>query len=750
MDVDSHRGIVNDQPIKDSSEDLLDRTDFANDLSKMLSKWRSDKSLVISLNGDWGSGKSSIKNMAISKLLEDDTQEIDVVEFSPWEWAAQEKITSTFFSEISNSIGRKSKDENSKALAGTYERYGQYLNTGELAAKGIAASFPIVLILMASAGFGGNLLSEYFGGSVVNVLFALLAVVGASCAWGGKILRSISKSHKLQAEKNKQSLDDVRSELTKLLSKRNCPIIVVVDDLDRLTSEQLRMVIQLVKANSEFPNLIFILIFQKDIVENKLHDGPQNGRDFLEKIVQIPIDIPKIEISRIHDILETRINEIVGTHDSANRLFNRDRWIHLFSTSLHHYFDNLRNIYRFTSTLSFQYSLVSKGKEIEVNPVDLIAMECLRVFEPSVFNQISRTKDELTSRPHLNTSKRDKIIESAVDLILSAPDIKNLVAVKQILKELFPNITTALGENRNISEAEERSFITDLRICCDSHFNKYFQFSVPLGQISHSDIQEIISLTSDREVFLNRLLQLQKNGLLKQFLYDFESFSVEVPLINKYEYVRALIDIGDMLEKETLTGLASIRTIDHLERILVQYLRRIECIEERSSLVFDCFKDSSALVVVEGILIADESRRKDKSHNLVLSDAVFNNMKEEFVNKLNDMSENSPDELMSNEHLASFLYRWSNWGEESIVTDWLASQTYTLEGCLRLIKHLVTETTIYESSRYAPKRLYGIKLTDKEKFIPIKKISTVLDDSNIEGLSSPDKQAIEYFQEALT
>ena len=55
-----------------------------------------------------------------------------------------------------------------------------------------------------------------------------------------------------------------------------------MDDLDRLTTSQLRMVFQLIKANLEFPNVVFLLLFQRDLVEDKLNDGAQLGRDYLE------------------------------------------------------------------------------------------------------------------------------------------------------------------------------------------------------------------------------------------------------------------------------------------------------------------------------------------------------------------------------------------------------------------------------------------------------------------------------------
>ncbi|MBJ6923182.1 P-loop NTPase fold protein, partial [Vibrio cholerae] len=83
------------------------------------------------LHGDWGSGKSSIKNMALSRLEEISEDKPDVIESSPWEWAAQDKIPASFFQEISKSIGRTDKSKSGKKLAATLKKYGLYLNTGE-------------------------------------------------------------------------------------------------------------------------------------------------------------------------------------------------------------------------------------------------------------------------------------------------------------------------------------------------------------------------------------------------------------------------------------------------------------------------------------------------------------------------------------------------------------------------------------------------------------------------------------------
>src|SRR5690606_12867123 len=105
-------------------------------------------------------GKSSIKNMALSRIEAISEDRPDVIEFSPWEWAEQEKITVSFFQEVSKSIGRKDQSQSGKKLAATLKKYGRYLNTGEAVVSGISSALPSLFVLATLIVVGGNISSE--------------------------------------------------------------------------------------------------------------------------------------------------------------------------------------------------------------------------------------------------------------------------------------------------------------------------------------------------------------------------------------------------------------------------------------------------------------------------------------------------------------------------------------------------------------------------------------------------------------
>jgi len=496
-DKDLH-GFSSDRPIRTAEDDLLERSKFAKDIAHALSNWHGKDSLVVALHGDWGSGKSSIKNMAISELEKTENTP-DIIEFSPWEWAAQDKITAAFFQEISTVLGQKKEE---KKLASIFRKYSEYLITGKSIIDEFNSSvLPSLYVSLPFLSAVGIFADEGLYKIISAILLATIGVATAIITWGKSILEKFGKSEENSKE---ASLGQLKNELTKLLLKRGKSLLVIMDDLDRLTSEQLRMVFQLVKANAEFPNVVFLLLFQRDLVEEKLNDGKQTGRNYLEKIIQVPFNIPKIEPSQVHNVLFKNLDKLLEKDKSIEKIFDEGYWGNVFYSSLFAYFDNLRNVYRFSSTFSFHFSLFQGPLAFEVNPVDLIAIECLRVFEPEVYKEIAHSKKLFTNNGYgLNSNKIDKTKEIIKEIIAKSSEGKSDY-IEKLIKLIFPTIEWALGGS-HYSDFSDQWFKA-MRICHPSNFDKYFQFSIPTGEISHSELQEMLELTSDREAFKARLL----------------------------------------------------------------------------------------------------------------------------------------------------------------------------------------------------------------------------------------------------
>lgn len=89
----------------------------------------------------------------------------------------------------------------------------------------------------------------------------------------------------------------------------------MIDDIDRLSYDEIAAVFQLVKSLADFPHTVYILSFDYDVVVRALEQSQRGlGAEYLEKIVQIPFAIPVAEISTIQKILFHELDELIENY----------------------------------------------------------------------------------------------------------------------------------------------------------------------------------------------------------------------------------------------------------------------------------------------------------------------------------------------------------------------------------------------------------------------------------------------------
>lgn len=82
----------------------------------------------------------------------------------------------------------------------------------------------------------------------------------------------------------------VKRKIISKLKKQKQKIIVVIDDIDRLNNSQIRAIFQLVNSLAGFPNMIYLLAFDREIVVQwPCGRAEVCGEEYLEKIIQVPL-----------------------------------------------------------------------------------------------------------------------------------------------------------------------------------------------------------------------------------------------------------------------------------------------------------------------------------------------------------------------------------------------------------------------------------------------------------------------------
>lgn len=222
--------IPTDHPIETAEDDFLQRSELAKSFARRVLSLPKRKGLVVGVFGPWGSGKTSFINLARSTFKDD---KVPVLVFNPWMFSGAEQLVERFFAELSDQL----KLRDFRELGNALEEYGAVL-TGRL-------------------GF----------------LFRLTGI----------FLR-----------RRYPGLSGHRQKIKEALAKQNKPIVVVVDDVDRLSGSETRDIFKLVRLTASFPNIVYIVACDRQRVETALHDDGVDGRDYLGKIIQLPFDLPEI------------------------------------------------------------------------------------------------------------------------------------------------------------------------------------------------------------------------------------------------------------------------------------------------------------------------------------------------------------------------------------------------------------------------------------------------------------------------
>ncbi len=738
-----------DRPITQTDEDLLGRDGFAKSLAAAIKGWQNKDSLVIALYGPWCSGKSSIKNMTLETLRLANQNPILVVEFNPWQWSGQNQLLDGFFREIGLALGKTDPGESSKKRAAKWAEYAATWKAGAFAASGFQKIIVVMVLIIAAVGLSSLFEHEWLKvvqpiiGSLALFLLALELLYG----FIGKLSEKIASVFEARSKAQAQSLANQKKELALSLKELESPVLVVIDDIDRVSPDEIRLIFQLVKANADFPNLVYLLLFQRDIVEAGLTYQPGiNGKEFLEKIVQVGFDIPHIERTKLEKVLFAGLDELLS-NESVSKRFDEKRWNNLFIGGLHLYFQTLRDVYRYLATLSFHFSLFRGTGSFEVNPVDLIALEVLRVFEQGTYQRLASAKLELTYvRPsthesHTQNEQTRKFIESIVD-DASHPD-----QVREIVKQIFPTVEWIFGGSMYSHDFIEKWF-RELRVCHTDVFDRYFHLTISEGDVSQSELDWILSLVGNRQGLVEEFRGLNNRGLLGTLLNRLESYKQTIDLSKSVPFITALFDIGDELPEEE-GGFLSISPETRIYRIIFGHLKQEGDIEKRGQILKEAIRATSGLFlpVYTASLESSEEGETRALDSTTVNDADLHDLHQVCVEKIEHAAEAGT--LANHPKLVIILYRWKKWGAAENSQQWVETLSESIPGLLKFLSACLHRSTSHGWGDFVSQEHWRINLETIEAFVSTTTLEQKLTQVSVESLSKKEKEALEAFKKAV-
>lgn len=251
-----------DQPLTDPADDKLNRSRFSEEIARSIANWSGRDSLVVSLTGEWGTGKSTIKNFVVHHLR----GKAHVLEFNPWQWSGQDKLLEAFLWQVGALFGQEDIAKRTKRLGSKWKAYASILKVGGVLSAPVQKLAAGLLSLSAI----GVVLSALFRAPLWVLIITTALCLALSIGFIARVAAGIATALSDWATFREKPIGEFRAEIEQEMKKLDRPVVIFIDDIDRLTDGEIKLLIQLVKANAQFPNLVFFLLFQKNIVTKAL------------------------------------------------------------------------------------------------------------------------------------------------------------------------------------------------------------------------------------------------------------------------------------------------------------------------------------------------------------------------------------------------------------------------------------------------------------------------------------------------
>lgn len=648
-----------ERPIEKLADDQLSRSGFAIAMARTIAAWRDRESLVLAIYGPWGSGKSSLRNMILDALAQDKAKTIHL-EFNPWEWSGQDKVLEGFFGELSAKLGASDQSKAAGKTALVMRMYGAMFSVAALITGALRPLIAGLFLVLGIVGIVPLFVTNTFFLRVLAVL-GFASVIVSFLTWSSQLTDRLAAYLTAKSEVGKKSVADVKKELGILLKTLQNNLLVVIDDIDRLTPEGVRMVFQLVKVNADFSNVVYLLLFQREVVEKALSQGELDGAQFLDKVIQVGFDIPKLSAETLEETLQSAIGSVLE-QSPANQQFDTSRWTTLFLSAIRPYFRTLRDVKRITNTLNFLFEMYKFGDTFDVNPIDLIALEVLRQFEPSVYHRLHEASTLVTGYRTFDAPKGEK---KDVDALFT--NARRSDYAREIVAELFPEVTRLLAESDSVIDpATSGVLLADLRVCHPDMFERYFKFSLGEEDLSEAEIASVLELAGrDRYELVSKLKDLHQRHLLPALLTRLRVDKPLIPPSRIDRFITALFDIEkELAAQPPKPGKANVSVEQRALFIIRSLLRRAS---ERGTILHNAIKNTTGLYLP----LLTFGAPKEQSERLV-SEQVEEDLREESIRKIRDAALSG--QLLSHFKLKDILYYWSTRGPVDEAPNWVASQ----------------------------------------------------------------------------
>lgn len=512
-------------------------------VNRLLNTDLSKKSFAVGITGGWGSGKSTFL-----KTLKDGENgfkdKVEIVEFNPWMCQSPDQVIADFFNAL-----REQLSSRHSRLSRPIKEYAQVLNT-------VAASTP----------------------------FESFTKIGS--LWP-----------------NDKSLQKKKEHLSQQLQKMEKPVVVFIDDLDRLESREIFEVLRLVRNTGDLCNIIYVVAYDKDYLVSALSKKNEifNSSDYIEKIFPVELHLPKIDSSYLSTVFLQCFNKQRTKNSKKTNIFSDsyDYWMKSALSEFRGLMPRILFNYRRVRNFSRRFALLvdiyeEKGLIGKISIRDLLGIELLEIYDKSVFEKLARQPEPLLKKEIYRF-----VYSEELDVLkmysTKASDEDQLKITERILQLLFGKKDS---EGKHVDETVPLTSIRD-----NSNFYTYFLFRLPKDILTDEEFDELFNRrTNIKELVMSWAKDKSPNSVITRF--DESKFIIDRDIdsekqkmylngvlnLFEYEYERLFYkssDFSKLLEKNRFLQ----KVKDELKNTLISWFEQMTDYDKKSRLLYALYKN---------------------------------------------------------------------------------------------------------------------------------------------------------------
>lgn len=583
----------NDQPISHLEQDQLNRSSFSKSLAKITRLDAGSPCLTVSIEGVWGAGKTSIINLVKQSLTEHHNPPI-VVQYNPWINGKPKSLVEDFLVQFTSQLGLSDHPENGLQVAKELLSYSKLFSVAKL--------IPGV---------------EPFGSLVENIFKGV-----------GEATQSLSELKKLDIQAQKK-------KVVESLSKIDRPIVVIVDDIDRLTPSECFQVLRLVKAIADFPRTTFLLAFDAAYLQSVLAaNNISNAEQYIDKIVQLRLPVPLVTEDDLNSLVELAFEQLGPDFTFEYYEGDSARFTYIYHRYIKQILESPRDVKRTVNHFKFVYQLVKH----EVSTTDLfilsvLATKCNKIYEHIKSEPYIYTNQHNGKSLWLDTKAQEQAEQEAKVWRTSIYKEMNMLdenPIEGLLRELFPS----MAQNRHYSFYGVSDADAAGRVDSIDRLSTALHIATPRGLCSDEDVRKFIE---DAKTNMNILERAIDGKAIARFL-ELYSFQLESGKYKPDHYLGSLKILADVLmaknQFDQLSDLFSdmfVRVSNHkaMSRLVNKVVRMAE--DDKVTLLNNAINELALLPFVSETLLSAVSQHRSNDNSPLLSEGELDKVFDTYV-----------------------------------------------------------------------------------------------------------------------